>query len=309
MPERLTRGAGVILAVGYASFIGWLFAAQPKTIAETVGGVTASVGAYAIDAQAFSDGVTHFRNDRFTANDINDRGIVIGEHWRCPSWDFRPPTSILILFFLCSSSVDCRCDSAYARALDSPNPGCNTTRRASVGCCQALTQIAIARGDSLSENARALALLAMGVNDSLIVSFATKYTYNLWRPVTGIRSGDSDGNDGTVGDPGWSPFITTPCFPAYPSNHASGSSGGVEVLTRLSGDKGHSLQLTNPALGSTLPYTRLSDIVNDVDDARVYGGIHWRFDQEGGNRVGKEVGKAVVKNKSPQGQGLTNHHL
>ena len=135
----------------------------------------------------------------------------------------------------------------------------------------------------------------MAINDSLIVSYATKYTYNLWRPVTGIRAGHSDGNDKTVGDPAWSPCIVTPCFPAYPSNHASGSGGGVEVLIRIYGDKGHSLLLTNPGLGITLPYTRLSDIVNDVDDARVYGGIHWRFDQDGGNRVGKNVGRAVVK--------------
>lgn len=65
MRESFTRIAGLVVAAGYASFLGWLFAAQPKTMAEAVGGVAARVGAYAIDTQAFADGLTHFRDDRF----------------------------------------------------------------------------------------------------------------------------------------------------------------------------------------------------------------------------------------------------
>jgi hypothetical protein len=65
MREPLTRIAGLLMTAGYATFLGWLFAAQPKTMAEAVGGVAASVGAYAIDAQAFEDGLAHFRSDRF----------------------------------------------------------------------------------------------------------------------------------------------------------------------------------------------------------------------------------------------------
>jgi hypothetical protein len=65
MQERLTRAAGLVLIAGYASFVGWLFATQPKTMAEAVGGVAAGFGAYAIDAQAFADGLAYFRNDQF----------------------------------------------------------------------------------------------------------------------------------------------------------------------------------------------------------------------------------------------------
>ena len=65
MHETLTRGAGLALTIAYALFIGWLFSAQPRTIAEAVGGVSASVGAYSIDAQSFNDGLTFFRNDQF----------------------------------------------------------------------------------------------------------------------------------------------------------------------------------------------------------------------------------------------------
>ncbi len=160
---------------------------------------------------------------------------------------------------------------------------------------EALRQLASERGDSLAENARNLALLNMSISDSLVVSFATKYRYNLWRPETAIRNGDSDGNRKTAPDPGFAPFIVTPCFPSYPSNHASGSNGGLEVLRRLYGAAGHSLTLTNAGLGMTLHYTSLKQIANNVDDARVYGGIHFWFDQEGGNRLGRSVATYVVK--------------
>jgi hypothetical protein len=161
---------------------------------------------------------------------------------------------------------------------------------------EALRQLATARGDSLAENARNLALLNMSISDSLVASFATKYTYNFWRPETAIRAGDSDGNGKTELEPGFAPFIATPCFPSYPSNHASGTNGGLEVLRRLYGAAGRSLSLTNAGLGVTRHYTSLKQIADDVDDARVYGGIHFWFDQEGGNRLGRSVATYVVKN-------------
>ena len=119
----------------------------------------------------------------------------------------------------------------------------------------ATRQISTAKGLSLSENARALALIMMGISDSLVASFYNKYHYNLWRPETGIRNGVSDGNGKTDGDAGFATFIPTPCFPSYPSNHASGTGGGLEVMRRLFGAAGHDITITNnvPALGSSRP--------------------------------------------------------
>jgi len=65
MHETLTRGAGLALTAVYAGFIGWMLSAQPQTIAQAVGGVSASVGAYSVDAQSFDDGLVFFRNDQF----------------------------------------------------------------------------------------------------------------------------------------------------------------------------------------------------------------------------------------------------
>src|SRR4051812_42880296 len=96
----------------------------------------------------------------------------------------------------------------------------------------------------------------MAASDALVASFMNKYHYNRWRPETGIRNGASDGNAKTDGDAAFATFIPTPCFPSYPSNHASGTSSGLEAMRRLFGAAGHDITITNTvaALGS-LPAT------------------------------------------------------
>jgi len=161
---------------------------------------------------------------------------------------------------------------------------------------QAARQVAQQQGRSLSENARALALINMAMNDSLVASFFNKYHYNFWRPETAVHAGDTDGNPKTEPDPSFAPFITTPCFPSYPSNHGSASGGGAEVLRRLYGEAGHAITITNPAVPNiVLQYTSFKEITDDISDARVYGGIHFRTDQVAGARLGRAIGTAVYK--------------
>ena len=160
----------------------------------------------------------------------------------------------------------------------------------------AARQVAAAEGSSLSENARALALLNMATNDSLVASFWTKYRYNLWRPETAIFEGNLDGNARTDADPTYVPYILTPCFPSYPSNHGAGSNSAAEVLKRVYGAGGHAITMAIPAVpGVTLHYTRFNQITDDISDARIYGGIHFRFDQEAGADLGRDIGTYVYK--------------
>jgi hypothetical protein len=74
-----------------------------------------------------------------------------------------------------------------------------------------------AQDKSLSEKARALALVNMAISDAAVATFDTKYHYNLWRPETAIRTGDIDDNPKTDPEAAFAPFIVTPCFPSYPS--------------------------------------------------------------------------------------------
>jgi hypothetical protein len=160
----------------------------------------------------------------------------------------------------------------------------------------AARQIAVAQGRSLPQNARDLALINMASNDALIASFATKYHYVLWRPETAIHLASLDGNAKTDPDINFVPYILTPCFPSYPSNHASGSNSAAEVMRRLYGAGGYTITMSNPAVpGLTFHYTTLKQITDDIDDARVYGGIHFRFDQDAGGRLGREIATYVYK--------------
>ncbi len=162
---------------------------------------------------------------------------------------------------------------------------------------QVISQAGTEEGWSLSRNARAFALLTMSINDALITTFDTKYHYVFWRPITAIHGADTDANPLTDRDAAWVPLITTPCHPSYISAHASASAAGRRIAERLFGGEGvRSIVLTHPAVpGVTLSYGQLSAITDDIDDARVYGGIHFRFDQKAGARQGKRVADYVFK--------------
>ena len=112
--------------------------------------------------------------------------------------------------------------------------------------------------------------------------------------------GEADGNYRTEGDPLFATFVPTPCFPSYPSNHASGSNGGAEALRRAYGEGEHAITMTNPNAAPiaslTFYYDTFDAMCNDIDDARVYGGIHFRFDQDAGNRLGRSVATYIHKN-------------
>jgi hypothetical protein len=149
----------------------------------------------------------------------------------------------------------------------------------------------------MSENARALALVNMAISDAQASVFETKYHYNFWRPETAIRAGNVDGNPLTRGDPDFQPFVTTPCFPSYASGHGSSSAAAREVLERLFGARHHFITLRNPAVADVeLQYSTFRQMTRDIDDARVYGGIHFRFDQEAGAKLGRHVGAYVHRN-------------
>jgi hypothetical protein len=158
----------------------------------------------------------------------------------------------------------------------------------------AARQVSAAQSKTLSENARIFALLNMAIGDASIASFEAKYFYNFWRPQTAIMAGEIDGNPRTSGDLNWRPLISTPTFPSYPSAHATLSTAAATVLDRLLGNHGHDITLMNPTLGITLHYTSFREICDDVDDARVYGGIHFRFDQNVGGRHGQDIGRYML---------------
>jgi hypothetical protein len=159
-------------------------------------------------------------------------------------------------------------------------------------------QITAAKRRSLSENARDFALINMAISDAAVATFYNKYLYKFWRPETAIHDAGDDGNDGTTPDPSFTPLITTPCFPSYPSAHGTLSNAAREVMEKIYGEGPFSITLSTPALPNvTLHYSRLEEITDDISDARVYGGIHFRTDQDAGALLGIRIGAYIYDHK------------
>lgn len=159
----------------------------------------------------------------------------------------------------------------------------------------AVRQVSAAAGLSLAENARLFALLNMAMSDALVAVMDTKYHHRFWRPETAIRAGDLDGNERTAGDATFTPFIPAPCFPSYGSAHAAAAHAALRVARHLLGPEFAPITLSSSLVpGVTLTYTTFQAIADDIDDARVYGGIHFRFDQEAGALQGKRIGDWIV---------------
>jgi hypothetical protein len=157
-----------------------------------------------------------------------------------------------------------------------------------------VNQVSAAEERSLSENARTLALLNMALSDGLASVMEAKYHYVFWRPVTAIRAGDTDGNPRTDADPTWTPLISTPCFPSYPSAHAVASYAARKVAEKTLDSGPIDVMLSHPGVPDvTLHYARFSQITDDIDDARVFGGIHFRSDQDVGGMQGRDIGGYV----------------
>jgi hypothetical protein len=156
----------------------------------------------------------------------------------------------------------------------------------------AARQAAIAQGRTLSENARAFALLNLAGADAFIASWDAKFAYNQWRPVTAIRAADTDGNPDTVEDPAWTPLLATPPFPDYIAGHTTYAGAAQKVLEHVFGKHPDvAITLTSPtAPGVVETYTTFRAIADGVVDARVWGGIHWRTSSARGRAVGEEIG-------------------
>jgi hypothetical protein len=157
----------------------------------------------------------------------------------------------------------------------------------------AARQVAIARDLTLSENARAFALLSLAGADAFIASWDAKFAYNQWRPVTAIRAADSDDNPDTREDPSWTPLLVTPPFPDYIAGHTTYGGAAEKVLEHVFGKHPRiAITLTSPtAPGVIETFTTFREIADSVVDARVLGGIHWRTSSVRGREVGEEIGR------------------
>src|ERR1700689_4211690 len=156
------------------------------------------------------------------------------------------------------------------------------------------TSLAAQHNFSMSQTARLLALVNLGMADAIIGCWDAKYTYSTWRPITAIQLGDTDGNDATIPDSGWTPLIVTPAFPEYPSAHSCVSGAAGRILSQAFGEETSFNVVSNAMLGVTRKFTTFSAALEEVENARVFGGIHFRTACVDGTALGIAVGDYVI---------------
>jgi len=159
-------------------------------------------------------------------------------------------------------------------------------------------QIAKAKQMNVSDSARFMTLVALGLNDALIAVFDAKYHYNFWRPITSIRNGDIDDNPATEREATWQPIDNTPMHPEYPCAHCilSGTVASV-IKTALASADIPEVALTSPtARGVTHRFTNLTAFAEEVANARIWAGFHYRFSTRVGTNMGERIGEHVATN-------------
>jgi PAP2 superfamily len=192
-------------------------------------------------------------------------------------------------------------------------------------------QIAVEIADQMGSDqvalGRLLALINTAMADAAIAIWESKYHYQFWRPVTGIReagkgsgpTGAGDGNPATVGNPTFSPLGApasnlnapnfTPPFPAYPSGHAGFGGAIFQILRKFYATDAVSFTfvsdefngITSDHNGNVRPliprtFSSLSAAEEENGQSRIYLGIHWAFDKTEGIALGRQVANYVFNN-------------
>ena len=138
--------------------------------------------------------------------------------------------------------------------------------------------------------ARMFAAIDMSVADAEISVWHAKYVHGLWRPITAINLADTDGNPATSADTAWAPMITTPPYPEYPSGYNAFNSTVAHGLKELFGTRHLQLTLTTTApSGGERHYDCAGALLQDVVDARVWQGIHFRTADTAAKQMGGQL--------------------
>jgi hypothetical protein len=162
--------------------------------------------------------------------------------------------------------------------------------------------IVIARGLDELESARALAMLGLAGGEAMLACWESKYHYMNWRPFQAIQRADEDGNDDTVPEAGWAPLVRAN-HPEYPSGHAC---YGTAMVTGLRKVFGEDFAVTLTSTGNlvtghpvvpTRSYASLADIIDDIANARIWSGLHFRTTMDATARWIRQLVRDALKGR------------
>jgi hypothetical protein len=162
-----------------------------------------------------------------------------------------------------------------------------------------LIGLAVARSLDVPETARLFAMAHTAGSDAAIAGLEAKYSYRTWRPRSAIPRAADDGNPKTVPDPTWTPLLTVN-HPEYPSGHAFFSTALTDAVAAFFGT--HDVEWTIVTSKDAVPqlvqtqrtYKDLNALMADVDNARVWAGLHYRNSMHEGAALGRQIAQHVM---------------
>jgi hypothetical protein len=152
-------------------------------------------------------------------------------------------------------------------------------------------QLSADHGLEAADNARLFAMLYLTAADSIISCWQDKAHWLFWRPITAIREADRDPNPATEADPGWLPLVNTPPYPEHASGLLCVGSAMANTLRDFFGANGAEFSATSSNSNTTRSFTSFSQGIDEIVDARVYSGIHFRIGDVHGALIGKKVAR------------------
>lgn len=153
--------------------------------------------------------------------------------------------------------------------------------------------LAVSQGLSISESSRLMALVDVSMADAMIAAWDCKVVFNFWRPISAIQFGDSDGNSKTEGNAAWLPLVGTPPYSDHTSgaNSLSGSAMRALSLYFDTNEMAFQIATTNPGptVNDIRSYSKFSEVRDEVEDARIFQGIHFRFADRDARKQGEHI--------------------
>lgn len=147
---------------------------------------------------------------------------------------------------------------------------------------------------SIQEAALVFVLTDIATADARIAVWDAKYTYLFWRPVTALNATATGAVTNNYA--AWTPLIVTPAHPSYPSGHSGTVNAGFDVLTQFFGDANSLTLHTTTAGVAPRTVASLSTLEAENGLSRIYGGIHFSFENTAGQRIGSQVASYVLAN-------------
>jgi hypothetical protein len=158
---------------------------------------------------------------------------------------------------------------------------------------RAFRKLATEQGLNTSDTARLMAMLWAGYADGGIGCWNAKFSFSFWRPVTAIRAGG--GNPALIADPNWLPLASTPAHPEYPSAHGCATGVVSTVLENFFGSPNLHFSVDSLVTHTTHNFTSTTDLLHEVEDARIYVGFHYHHSVIQGKVLGQKVGHQLTQ--------------